>query len=205
VDVDLLIGTRNQAKFKRYKTILSQFPHLNVLAPDDIQVILSVVEDGESAAANARKKAQAYASASGLPTLGIDEALSIAGLAPAEQPGTAVRRYLGREATDEALLEVFLSTVKHLAPHAREAIWLYAICLALPEGQTFFDEVEVQVVFTDRPHLPIMPGYPLSSLLVAPRSGKLLRDLTPAEERDHLQSLYQKVAGIVRAAGLEHG
>jgi XTP/dITP diphosphohydrolase len=205
VDVDLLIGTRNQAKFRRYQTILSQFPHLNVLAPDEIQVMLSVVEDGESAASNARKKAQAYASASGLATLGIDEALSIAGLPPAEQPGTAVRRYRGREATDEALLEIFLSTVKRLAPHARRANWLYAICLALPEGQIFFDEVEVQVVFTDRPRLPIMPGYPLASLLVDPRSGKSLRDLTPEEERDRLQPLYQKVAGIVRAAGLEHG
>ena len=203
--VNLLIGTRNQAKFKRYKTILSQFPQLNVLAPADIQMALSVVEDGESAAANARKKAQAYAGASGLPSLGIDEALSIAGLPPAEQPGTAVRRYLGQEATDEALLEIFLSKIKGLAPHAREAIWLYAICLALPEGQTFFDEAEVEVVFTDRPHLPIVPGYPLRSLLVDPRSGKPLQDLTPEEERDRLQPLYQKVAGIVRAAGLEHG
>ncbi len=203
--MDLLIGTRNQAKFRRYKTILSQFPHLNVLAPDDIQVILSVVEDGESAAANARKKAQAYAGASGLPTLGIDEALSIPGLPLAEQPGMAVRRYLGQEATDEALLEVFLSKIKRLAPHAREAIWLYAVCLALPEGRTFTDEVEVEVVFTDRPRLPIVPGYPLRSLLVDPRSGRPLHDLTPEEERDRLQPLYRKVAGIVRAAGLEHG
>ncbi len=202
--MNLLIGTRNQAKFKRYKTILSQFPHLNVLVPDDIQVILSVVEDGESAAANARKKAQAYASASGLPTLGIDEALSIPGLPPSEQPGIAVRRYLGQEATDEALLEVFLSKIKRLAPHAREATWLIAICLALLAGRTFVDEVEVQVALTDRPHLPIVPGYPLRSLLVDPRSGKPLQDLTPEEERDRLQPLYRKVAGIVRAAGLEH-
>ncbi len=203
--MDLLIGTRNQAKFDRYKTVLSQFPHLNVLAPADIRVTLSIVEDGESAAANARQKAQAYAGASGLPALGIDEALSIPGLPPAEQPGTAVRRYLGQEAADEALLEIFLSKVKHLAPHARGAIWLIALCLALPAGPTFSDEVEVQVVFTDRPRLPIMPGYPLRSLLVDPRSGKPLRDLTPEEERDRLQPLYQKVAGIVRAAGLEHG
>jgi inosine/xanthosine triphosphate pyrophosphatase family protein len=203
--VDLLIGTRNQAKFERYKTVLSQFPHLNVLAPADIRMELSVVEDGESAAANARKKAQAYASASGLPTLGIDEALNIPGLPPAEQPGTAVRRYLGHAATDEALLEIFLSKIKRLVPHAREAIWLYAICLALPGGRTFFDEVEVPVAFTDRPHLPIVPGYPLRSLLVDPCSGKPLRDLTPEEERDRLQSLYRKVAGVVRAAGLELG
>jgi hypothetical protein len=55
---------------------------------------------------------------------------------------------------------------------------------------------------TDQPSLPIVPGYPLSSLLIDPATGKAVRDLTPAEEQQHLQQVYREVAAIVRRAGL---
>jgi XTP/dITP diphosphohydrolase len=202
VNVDILIGTGNPAKFQRYKMILGQFAQLNVLSLADVQVVPPIVEDGESAAANARKKARTYADATGLPTLSIDEAFTIPGLPPSEQPGTNVRRYLGREAADEALLAAFVEKARRLSAHERSALWTYAICLALPGGHEFCEEVRLDKMLTDTPSLPILPGYPLSSVLIDRGTGKTLRDLTPAEERQHLAPVYEKVAEIVRRAGL---
>ena len=57
-------------------------------------------------------------------------------------------------------------------------------------------------MFVDRPSLPILPGYPLSSVLFDLAVGKVLRDFTPEEERQRLEPVYEKVARVVRAAGL---
>ena len=198
----LLIGTGNPAKFNRYATILRDISSIEVLSLKDVQVTVPVVEDGTTAEANARKKAKAYADATGLPTLSIDEALYIGGLPSYEQPGTNVRRYLGVEATDEALLEAFLAKIRSIAPDERTATWIFAFCLALPDGEAFSDQVELHEMFIDHPSLPILPGYPLSSVLFDPTIGKVLRDFTPKEERERLEPVYEKVAKIVRAAGL---
>jgi inosine/xanthosine triphosphate pyrophosphatase family protein len=202
--VDILIGTGNPAKFKRYQTILGQFPHLRVLALTDVRVGTSVVEDGATAEINARKKATLYAGLTGLPTLSVDEALTIPALPATEQPGTNVRRYLGAEATDEALLAAFLEKTRRLPLDERIAIWTYAICLAFPDGRELGAQVELHTLWTARPSLPIVAGYPLSSLLVDPNTGKAIRDLTPEEERRYLQPVYLQVAEIIRVAGLEH-
>jgi XTP/dITP diphosphohydrolase len=175
---------------------------MEILSLKDIQVTVPVVEDGMTAEANACKKARAYAGATGLPTLSIDEALYIGGLASYEQPGTNVRRYLGVEATDEALLEAFLAKIRSIAPAERTATWIFAFCLALPEGEAFSDQVELYEMFIDRPSLPILPGYPLSSVLFDVTIGKVLRDFTPEEERQRLEPVYEKVGKVVRAAGL---
>jgi len=192
----LLIGTKNPAKFSRYQKILQQFPDLHLLSLADLQQVPAVTEDGATAEANARKKAVTYATATGIPTLSIDESLTIPALPPHEQPGVNVRRYLGAEATDEELLAIFLEKVKRLPLDQRTAVWIYAICLARPEGRVDCEQVELLKGLTDRPSLPIIPGYPLSSILVDRYSGKILRDLTPEEEYQHLLPVYERVAAI---------
>src|SRR5579875_1283443 len=103
-DPTVLIGTTNPAKFVRYSGLLK-----DAFSPQPVHVVsllsleceIRVVEDGHTATENARKKARTYADTCGLPTLAIDEALEIPGLAPEDQPGVRVRRYGGRERTDE--------------------------------------------------------------------------------------------------------
>lgn len=45
----LLLGTRNRAKFARYKTILAEIPDLNILSPAEVGASLTVTEDGATA------------------------------------------------------------------------------------------------------------------------------------------------------------
>lgn len=180
--------------------MLHHFLEIDTYSLKDIQITATVVEDGVTAEQNARKKARAYAHLSGMPTLSIDEALSIPGLPVEEQPGVYVRRYAGKEATDEELLSLFLAKITPLSLSQRQAIWTYALCLALPCGEEFFDEVQIQALFIDTPRLPLLPGYPLSSLLVDPTLGKWLRDCSPEEEQRRLHPVYDTVHRLLQAA-----
>lgn len=100
-------------KYHRYRTILAEtFPEIDALSPAEIACEIRVDEDGHTAVENAGKKARAYADASGLPALSIDDALRIGGLSPAEQPGLTTHRYLGPEASDDDLLHVFLQKIR---------------------------------------------------------------------------------------------
>jgi XTP/dITP diphosphohydrolase len=198
----ILVGTSNPAKLDRYKTILRQLSDVEVLAPKDVQITVSVVEDGITAEENARKKARAYASASGLPALSVDEALYIDGLPPEGQPGVRVRRYNGNDATDEELLMIYLEKIKPLPSHDRGARWTYAICLALPYGQEFVEQVQLAVNFIDTPVLPLLPGYPLHSILMDGALRKALRNLTPEEEQQRMRPVYDAVNKLVRNADL---
>lgn len=196
----ILVGTRNPAKFNRYSTILRHLTAVEVYSLNEIQLDLVVEEDGVTAEENARKKARAYADAADMPTLSVDEALYFPGLPEAEQPGVYVRRYMGKEAADEELLAFYMAKIKQIPPPQREAIWVYAICLALPYAEEFCDQAKIKVVFTETPRLPLLPGYPLSAILIDPSSGKSLRELTPEEEKQRLQLVYEQVERIVKAA-----
>ena len=198
--MQILVGTRNPAKFDRYNTILQHIPALEVCSLNEIQLELTVEEDGMTAGENARKKARAYADAAHMPTLSVDEALYFPELPEGEQPGVYVRRYAGKEATDEEMLALYVEKVKQIPPQKREAIWVYAICLALPYAEEICDQVNIKAVFTETPRPPLLPGYPLSSILIDPSSGKSLRDLAPEEEKLRLQPLYAQVERIVRVA-----
>jgi inosine/xanthosine triphosphate pyrophosphatase family protein len=198
----LIIGTTNPAKFERYKTILEQFPALEVVALNDFDNVPEVEEDGLSAQENARKKAQTYSAVLSLPVLSVDESLLVPGFPPDEQPGVNVRRYLGFMATDEQLLAAFLEKIRPLPEELRLAVWTYAIHLAFPDGREFCDQVELTQKLTLQPRLPILPGYPLAALQLDWLTGKPLLDLTPEEERARLAEVYARVAGIIRQARL---
>ena len=198
----LVIGTTNPAKFQRYKTILGEFLTLELVALNDFGNIPEVVEDGLTAAENARKKANVYAAALNLPVISIDESLLIPALSENEQPGVNVRRYLGFPATDAQLLDGFLAKVRQLPEEKLFTVWTYAIHLSFPDGREFCDQIELTKKLILEPSLPLLPGYPLSSIQVDLKSGKPLRDLSADEERAHLEDVYAKVGKIVRVAGL---
>lgn len=136
--------------------------------------------------------------ATGLPTLSADDALYIDALPPDEQPGVDIRRYLGGEPSDKEILRAILQIVTGLPQAERRVTWTYAFCLALPDGREISDEAVVQAVLIDRPVLPILPRYPLSSILFNTEIGKVHREMSPQEERRRLRGPYAKVQTLVR-------
>lgn len=108
------------------------------------------------------------------------------------------RRYLGKEASDEELLAAYIEKIRPLPTEGREATWTFAICLALPGGRALMEQVELHEIFTDKPSLPMISGYPLSSILFDPVLGKTQRDFTREEEDSRLEPVRTCVLRLVR-------
>jgi len=202
----VLIGTTNPAKFARYRRLLRDAlgtRAAHIVSPSDIACHLHIVEDGQTAEDNARKKARGYAEASGLATLAVDEALSIAGLRDEDQPGLHVRRYGGREKTDEELVRLLLERTQHVAHSERAAIWAWAICLVVPRSGEYVEEVTVHDGLAAEVRTPIPSGYPLSAIMVDQVTGKRVCELTEQEAAVRLSPVREAIDRLVRAAFID--
>jgi inosine/xanthosine triphosphate pyrophosphatase family protein len=202
--MQLVIGTTNTAKFERYRTILAWFGDWEIVPLNAFTSLPAIAEDGLTAAENARQKATAYATALNLPVFSIDESLIIPALPKEQQPGVNVRRYLGRTATDEQLLAAYQEIARQLPENQRFTVWTYAFNLAFPDGQDFSAQVELTKKLLTQPSLPILSGYPLSSIQADLQTGKALRDLSANEVRTHLAEVYRAVSELLQQAGLNN-
>jgi XTP/dITP diphosphohydrolase len=197
----LLVATTNPAKFKRYKNILAVFSNIiEVVSLNSINLKFKVEENGLTAEENARKKAREYACRTGLPVLTVDEVLYVDAFLKEEQPGINVRRCVDRkrEVSDEELLEYFLKKLYGVPLEKRTCRWVFAICLATPEGKEVLGAVELHELFAEESKLPMLPGYPLSSLLYNPDLEKYQVEYTPEEEKERLHGVYEKVRELVK-------
>ena len=94
----ILLGTKNQSKIKRYQNFLKSDKYHFLTLPDlNLKNILTPVEDGRDEIQNARIKAESYFEASGIGTIAEDSGLYFEGLDPHEQPGKHIKRKAGIE------------------------------------------------------------------------------------------------------------
>ena len=202
----ILIGTTNPAKFARYRRLLHDVfdtRAVHIVSPSDVACHLHIVEDGQTAGDNARKKARSYAKASGFCTLAVDEALAIAGLRNEDQPSLHVRRYGGREQTDEELVRLLLEKTQHILQSERAAIWTWAICLVVPRSGEYVEEVTVHDGLAAEVRTPIPSGYPLSAIMVDQVTGKRVCELTEQEAAVRLSPVREAIDRLVRAAFID--
>lgn len=94
----VIVATRNKGKVREFAHALA-FTGKPVVSMYDYPSIPEVVEDGETFAENARKKAKTVGDLLGLPVLADDSGLSVDKLNGA--PGVYSARYAGEEASDE--------------------------------------------------------------------------------------------------------
>jgi XTP/dITP diphosphohydrolase len=123
----LVVATRNKGKLKEFRAMLEPIG-FDVLGIDDIDASLpDVVEDADTFAGNALKKARAFASALGMAVVSDDSGLCVDALGGA--PGVYSARYAGEGANDEANLVKLLDTLQGGTSTAR-----YVCVLAYVDG-----------------------------------------------------------------------
>ncbi|MFA5155450.1 MAG: non-canonical purine NTP pyrophosphatase [Patescibacteria group bacterium] len=185
----IIIGTKNQAKFAQMRDALRPLG-LEAVMPEDLP---EVIEDGETNQINARKKALTYARFLNDAVLSMDNALYFPDLPADEQPGQNVRRIKGRidRPSDNEILEYYRDLIDRYGGEIKGR-WEYAICLARPDGQYWETTVNSERTFVSRQSDSIMAGYPLESLQIDPKSGRPLASL-PEEDRRRLMS--QRISG----------
>ncbi|MBO5884402.1 MAG: non-canonical purine NTP pyrophosphatase, partial [Clostridia bacterium] len=103
----VLIATTNLGKVKIYKQAFDELG-IEVCSLRDFNIDIHVEENGSTVIENAVIKAKTYANLTHLPVLANDSGLIIEKFAKEDQPGLLVRRYNGKELTDQELIDLYI-------------------------------------------------------------------------------------------------
>src|SRR2546430_2498785 len=98
----LLVATTNPGKLVELSSFLVDLP-ITLVSLKDVGITDDVEETGKTYKENAELKATFYAKKSGLPAVADDGGLEIAALDGA--PGIKSRRWIGKKATEEDLIQ----------------------------------------------------------------------------------------------------
>lgn len=127
----LVVGSRNQKKLLEIAQLLE--PHgITVIGIADFADIPEVVEDGDTFAANAAKKAAETARAINEWVLAEDSGLSVDALGGA--PGVYSARYSGEGATDERNNQKLLTELAGVPPEKRVGHYTCHVAVSAPDG-----------------------------------------------------------------------
>ena len=129
----LLIATGNAGKLREFRQLFDEHvtSEWTLVAPAEVGLgEFTVVEDGETYAENAGRKARSYANAANLPALADDSGLEVDALDGA--PGLYSARYAGEAANDASNREKLLRALADVSPEQRSARFRCVVALAFP-------------------------------------------------------------------------
>src|SRR4051812_24825586 len=137
--IPLILATRNRKKGKEMIRLLAppwepcpRLARLRARTLAEHPEVPEVVEDTDTFAGNARKKAAEVARALGAWTVADDSGLAVDALAGA--PGVLSARYAGRHGDDEANNRKLLDALAGVPDERRGAAFVCALALADPSG-----------------------------------------------------------------------
>lgn len=127
--IELVVATRNAGKLKEIRRLLES-RGVKILSLDSFPAVPEVVEDGETFAANAIKKAEAVAQLTGLPCLADDSGLVVEALQG--RPGVHSARFSGEDADDHSNNRKLLDEMATLPASRRQASFRCVMALCMP-------------------------------------------------------------------------
>lgn len=173
---DLVLASANPKKAAELARLLEGLS-LRILRPEEAGGLPAVVEDGETFAANAAKKAISAARASGRWALADDSGLCVDALGGA--PGVRSARYAGEPADDARNNAALLRALEGTAD--RRARFVCSIALADPSGDVALrveESVEGTILEAPRGR----GGFGYDPLFFYPPLGRTFAELPPAEK-----------------------
>jgi len=171
----LVIASNNAKKRAEIARILEDLT-IDIVPPEATRFV-DVVEDGADFAANARKKAEAFAAANACPALADDSGLVVDALSGA--PGVYSSRYAGPDADDAANNAKLLAAMRGKADRA--ARFVCALHLAWPDTRdavTAEGVVEGMIAETAEG----TAGFGYDPLFFCPELGKRFAAASPEEK-----------------------
>ncbi len=173
----LLIATSNQGKIKELEALLKKLD-VELLTPTQMNLQLTVEEDGKTYQENAAKKAPAYSRESGWLTLADDSGLEVD--APNGAPGLHSARYAPKaNATDADRRRYLLENLKP-KPRPWSAHFHATIAIATPQGQVYFAEGNCygEILPEERGE----NGFGYDPIFYFPEAQKTMAELSSAEK-----------------------
>ncbi len=186
----VLIATGNIGKFNIYNAVFNQLG-MECTYIKELGIEVNVDENGKDEMENAIKKARAYHEATGMSVLANDSGLVIDKFSAEDQPGLTVRRYKGKELSDEEMLDLY---VKKLDEVGGESYGHYNVALAIidHDGELHTKMFAPKRYFVSTPSKIVKKGVPLSSIAYDKKSGKYLSEMTPEERNNYEEGEMQK-------------
>jgi len=173
----VLLASGNRKKAAEMAEILGDVTgaRFEVLTLADFPELVSPEETGTTFVENARIKARAGASGSGLPTIGEDSGLAVDALGGA--PGIFSARYAGGD--DRARSEKLLRELGGVPPGQRSARYVCAAVLALPDGREVSADgtCEGAIALEQRG----TGGFGYDPVFLLP-DGRMMAELAPAQK-----------------------
>lgn len=179
----ILIATTNLGKFNIYKAVFDELG-LECTNLKELGVVADVEENGKDEIENAVIKAKAYHQLTGLAVMANDSGLVIDKFKPEDQPGVLVRRYQGRELSDQEMIDIYIEKLNEVGGSSTGH---YNVGLALidEQGNLFTREFKPKRYFVNKPSSVVKKGVPLSSLSYDEVSGKYMSEMTTQERNDY--------------------
>ncbi|HBO99980.1 MAG: Non-canonical purine NTP pyrophosphatase [Candidatus Uhrbacteria bacterium GW2011_GWF2_41_16] len=128
----IIFATHNPGKIEEMRVLLAD-ANIEVASAEEVGVLEDVVEDGETFAENALKKARFVVKQTGHWSVADDSGLCVWALGCL--PGVRTARWAGEGASDEKLIEHTLETMKEIPEGKRQAWFESSVALVAPDGE----------------------------------------------------------------------
>ncbi|MGZ4107385.1 MAG: XTP/dITP diphosphatase [Tumebacillaceae bacterium] len=189
IKTKLLLSTRNQGKVREIAAFFAELGwHVEPVPADAPEVI----EDAETFAANATKKAEEIAALYHCPVLADDSGLEVDALEG--RPGVYSARYAGEQATDAQNNEKLLQEMQGQPYENRAARFVSAIALARPGRETLVSFGTVEGMILDAPRGT--DGFGYDPLFYLPSLDRTLAEI-PIEEKNRISHRAKALRSMV--------
>ena len=178
----LLVATRNAGKVRELSRLFAALEGVELVGLEAFSDAPDVVEDADTFAGNAVKKAKELAEATGLPTLADDSGLEVDALGGA--PGVHSARYAGAHGDDAANNAKLLDALRDVPDARRTARFRCVLAFADPRGSlgegvlTAAGVVEGRIVREPRG----ADGFGYDPLFLLAGDARTTAELPPAEK-----------------------
>lgn len=177
---ELLVATGNAGKVKELAALL-EGSGISLRSLKDFPQVPPVIEDGETFAQNALKKARGACKATGMPVIADDSGLAVDVLEG--RPGVFSARYAGEGCNDDDNNRKLLSELAGVGLEQRTAAFHCVIALCLPDGFCRTFDGELKGIITDAPIGS--GGFGYDPLFLVPEYGMTLAEL-PLEVKNRI-------------------
>jgi len=170
--MEILIATKNEAKIKKYSTMLNVL-RVKYKTLKDFNSDIEIEETGNTPKENSIIKAKAYYKAFNIPVLADDSGMILDKLSLEKQPGVFVRRHNEKELSDEEMIGLYSKEIECIGGETTGA-FIIAITIIDDNGKIYTNEIKHNRLFISKPCKERNPGYPMNSLIYDKETGKYL-------------------------------
>jgi len=180
----LLLSTGNPGKLGEMRIGLKPLSDQGwqLLSLNEVGIVTDPEETGATFQENALLKAQFYAQQAGIPALSDDGGFVIPVLN--YEPGVRSRRWLGRESTDQELIDYTLKKMQPFQGRHRRAYLELVLCFYDPaQAYTLYENEKINGTVAFSPATHRVEGFPYRALLKVEPYHKYYDELSEAEHQ----------------------